>query len=1213
MDKRLLFSAALVAAFSANEAKATDHVTEPTAQPTKVNLKLDGTDTVAIKNVKADMWLVNGLAYETQTSLAKETSTTSSMGVAIVPVEGKKGCYTLFNNNVKKGTDFTNKIFYNASDDNGGNSYVDYASQGIAKTYWEIYLNEDGTFQLQADTTSNKSTTSKTRAGYNPNDNGLDGVGTEVAEGFANFRPVLKPSASSDYGLDWQAYSYEYFYRKDILMPAINTAIDDNPDCDFDAVVKIYNDEKATLGDLKRAKQMINEIIRNNAIKGGTADSPADLTAYITNASCDALTGWTYECEYDTDGNVGSGGHGTNWQAHSGTYTSADKELTTSKFIERWISSSSNPSTNNAAGTGHLSDGYIKQTLTNLPAGGYRVSCYAMATNQGKGDDYTVTGVSLFATSGENEKSAAVATKAGVPQKFTFLMAVGEGQDLTVGFKLDNTDANWVFVDEFKVEYCGQDAKLMNLTDMQDVATEMQDNLEGYAACPTYIKSAQDLIEKALDMSTDDNTEEEIADMKKQLEAAQALIETSVDKYVAFQKLLDEINAFMSEGFESEEVSDLDELVNDCGNDDGESAGDLTDSHSLNNDELDAYTVKLEAALDAARKSVIEAGSDVTYKITNPSFTNGQTGWTCTNSPVTSSSYENTEAYEKTFDMHQDLTNLPNGVYQLSVQAMHRVGTNATAAPMHENDTEDITACLYANDLTTKFASPYSASMASASGGSPADYEYNGGYIANSMQGFQTACAENKENYKVTLNVLVTDGNLTVGVKETTRPSSNSGDWAIWDNFTLTYVGNDQTAINTVSGPVIEQAEALYKSPMNADVLAALKEAVSKVQTEGKASTISALSAAIQTAEASIAAYKPLATAIENAKSRYETNEASYTTSEAAKAIYTNALQTAQNAYDNGTVKDDEVSDAIKALNSGFTQYVINDSKATASETSPADITNVIINSDFSTMDTTGWTAKTGTPGFQSSNNVECAEFYNCTFDYRQEIVGLPAGKYILQTRSFYRNGSSTTATVSDDDETLKYNVNENAYLYFSDKSETESDVQAADADSDLPESKVALKPITAHVIDLTTEQEELGLSGNTGLTSFGTTEEGNTTYVVNDMIRANILFKNETYGSKFDSDELEFNYDGQSDFRIGFIKTVSESADWTIIKNVTLKYAGASKDATGISEVTTGDAVATKIYTTDGVQVSKLQKGINIVETTMKDGSKKVKKVVVK
>lgn len=53
---------------------------------------------------------------------------------------------------------------------------------------------------------------------------------------------------------------------------------------------------------------------------------------------------------------------------------------------------------------------------------------------------------------------------------------------------------------------------------------------------------------------------------------------------------------------------------------------------------------------------------------------------------------------------------------------------------------------------------------------------------------------------------------------------------------------------------------------------------------------------------------------------------------------------------------------------------------------------------------------------------------------------------------------------------------------------------------------------------------------------------------------------------------------------------------------------------STGIENISTSsDVLNTKIYSADGVQASKLQRGINIVVKTMADGSKKTSKVVMK
>lgn len=1185
MDKRLLYSAVLVASLSTNYAQA--QVNDPVL-PNPVQLKLDGTDTVAIKNILADKWLTNGNAYGTQTSLG-----TTGLGFVIVPNKGDdgqpNGTYSFCNDKSGKFGDFSNKIFLDSFDENGGNSYVDYNNQGIEKTYWKVTPNGT-TFRFQSNEQPD------TYAGYNPNDNGLDGKGETAVDDL--FRPAL--TADGSYGLEWAAYPYTYFYRLEKLKDQINSAHDEG--LDVSAVEAIYNNPNAEYWQLKEASRVITDARRNKAMAEATAESPVNITEYAPDANCDALTGWTHDCIYDDTGDVGHGGHGTNWQAHSSKYTASDG-YETENFIERWVNGNSDPVTNTeVAGAGRLSDGVLSQTLHNLPAGGYKVTCYAMATQQSKGNDYKVEGVSVFADTKATKNSQTVATKANVPQKYEFLLDIKEGEDLTIGFKLDNCTANWVFVDNFQIEYCGPSFKAMNLNDVQTAAEDLDAKLAGVNACPTYTDKAAELIESARAMTEDGTTDEEINTMKKELSDIAAKIEKSSALYAELETLNATIGEFLAEDPAGDEFDAFMELYEDCGNGDGAEA--LMSTWSLDNDQLTQYMADLKVKLENAQNASIKPGDDITRKIVNPSFDSGSEGWTVKEgNPTFDETYKNCEVYQGTFDIYQDITNIPDGVYELSVLAFQRVAGNDIASVAHDNGTEDITAFIYANDLETPFTSPYTYGMKENSGD---DYKYNLNgeevYIPNSMKGMAAATTENPEAYTVTVPMFVEGGTLRIGVREKRRPSNGTADWAIWDNFRLKYIGGKGEALNVVTTPLIAKAAGLLDSKMNADVRTQLEAAKTALETEATVPGIHTLSAAIEAANTSIEAYKPLKEAIDNAQTRYEENEASSTTSETAKGLYNAAVATAQGIYDNGTAADAEIPAAIKALNEGVTKYVINDIIADASEAKPADITKVIANSDFATMSSTGWDVKDGTMGFQSGNNVEAGEFFNCTFNLQQTLVGLPAGMYRLTTQAFYRNGSDASAKVDDSDQ-LKYDVNENAYLYFSDKEiPTEEGKKVA---TELPETKQDIKTITAHKIAEDT-WNSVGLSDNGGLKKM---DDG--MYIPDNMITAQAFFKSDA-GSAYDSEPLNFNYDGNSDFRIGLIKNVTVTNDWTIVKNFKLYYLGV--DPTGISEIVTdANAVATKIYNASGMQIGKLQKGINIIETVMKDGSKKVKKVVVK
>lgn len=1186
MDKRLLYSAVLVASLSTNYAQA--QVKDPVL-PNPVQLKLDGTDTVAIKNILADQWLTNGNAYDTQTSLG-----TSGLGFVIVPNKGDdgqpNGTYSFCNDKSGKFGDFSNKIFLNSFDENGGNSYVDYNNQGIEKTYWKVTPNGT-TFKFQANEYP------ETYAGYNPNDTGLDGKGEAAVDGL--FRPALTEDGAN--GLEWQAYPYTYFYRLEKLKDQINSAHDEG--LDVSAVEAIYNNPNAEYWQLKEASRMITDARRNKAMADATAESRVDITEYAPDANCDALTGWTHDCIYDDKGDVGHGGHGTNWQTNSHAYTAPDG-YQTEKFIERWVHGNSDPvtGTEEVAGAGRLSDGVLSQTLHKLPAGGYKVTCYAMATQQTKGDDFKVEGVSVFADTKGTPNSQVVATKAGVPQKYEFLLDIKEGEDLTIGVKLDHCTANWVFVDNFQIVYCGPSFKAMNLNDVQTAAADLDAKLAGINACPIYTDKAAELIASANEMTVDSTPDEDINVMKKNLADVAAEIEKSSKLYAELETLNGTIQEFLALDPAGDEFDAFMELYNDCGT--GESAEDLTSTWSLNNEELTQYMADLKVKLENAQNASIKPGDDITRKIVNPSFDNGKEGWTVKEgNPTFNETYKNCEVYQGTFDIYQDITNIPDGVYELSVLAFQRVAENNVAYKAHDNSTEDITAFIYANDLETPFTSPYTYGMKENSGD---DFKYNLNgeevYIPNSMKGMAAATTENPDAYTVTVPMLVEGGTLRIGVREKRRPSNVNGswgDWAIWDNFRLKYIGSKGEALNAVTTPLIAKAAGLLDSKMNAEVRAQLEAAKTALETEATVPGIHTLSAAIEAANTSIEAYKPLQTAIENAQTRYDENEASSTTSDVAKGLYNAAKTTAENIYNNGTAADAEIPAAIKALNEGVTKYVINDIIADASEAKPADITKVIANSDFATMSSTGWDVKDGTMAFQSNNSVEAGEFFNCTFNLQQTLVGLPAGMYRLTTQAFYRNGKAA----KDGSDELKYDVNENAFIYFSDKEiPTEEGKKVA---TELPESKQAIKTITAHKI-AEDKWNDVGLSDNGGLYKM---KDG--MYIPDNMITAQAFFRSEA-GSAYDSEPLNFNYDGNSDFRIGLIKNVTVTNDWTIVKNFKLYYLGV--DPTGISEIVTdANAVATKIYNASGMQIGKLQKGINIIETVMKDGSKKVKKVVVK
>ncbi|MCD8237344.1 MAG: hypothetical protein LUD00_12035 [Prevotellaceae bacterium] len=151
------------------------------------------------------------------------------------------------------------------------------------------------------------------------------------------------------------------------------------------------------------------------------------------------------------------------------------------------------------------------------------------------------------------------------------------------------------------------------------------------------------------------------------------------------------------------------------------------------------------------------------------------------------------EKFNCIFDVHQTLTNVPNGYYIVTVQGFYRNGGFVDAAAAHNAGTEALNAVLYANNESTPIMSIFADSKEEAEGGWGTETE--AGYIPNSMANASNvftagAYAANK------LLVHVEDGTLTIGVK---KEVETANDWTIFDNFELSYLGEECVAIGGVN------------------------------------------------------------------------------------------------------------------------------------------------------------------------------------------------------------------------------------------------------------------------------------------------------------------------------------------------------------------------------------------------------------------------------
>lgn len=144
----------------------------------------------------------------------------------------------------------------------------------------------------------------------------------------------------------------------------------------------------------------------------------------------------------------------------------------------------------------------------------------------------------------------------------------------------------------------------------------------------------------------------------------------------------------------------------------------------------------------------------------------------------------NWQQWNATFDITQTVSGLPNGLYSMKVQGFYRPGAN---------DTESTTqrSFIYAGDeapVAIQLVSSDGAASADADKGLTTENTNTGSsvYVPNSQGDASKAFSKGLYDDNQVLNILVTDGTLTIGAK----CDENVGNaWTVIDNFRLYYYG----------------------------------------------------------------------------------------------------------------------------------------------------------------------------------------------------------------------------------------------------------------------------------------------------------------------------------------------------------------------------------------------------------------------------------------
>ena len=156
-------------------------------------------------------------------------------------------------------------------------------------------------------------------------------------------------------------------------------------------------------------------------------------------ATTESPDGWTFQADAWTDPGFGNYRNGT--------------VRVVSPFLERWNDTSYGP----------LPDNALSQTLSYLPAGKYQLSADVIAVRQasnswwGNISEEVGNGVYLFANNAKTE----CGTNNERPRHYVTEFTLDSKGTVTLGLRIEDTNANWVATDNFALYFMGTKSELI--------------------------------------------------------------------------------------------------------------------------------------------------------------------------------------------------------------------------------------------------------------------------------------------------------------------------------------------------------------------------------------------------------------------------------------------------------------------------------------------------------------------------------------------------------------------------------------------------------------------------------------------------------------------------------------------------------------------------------------------------------------------------------
>lgn len=472
----------------------------------------------------------------------------------------------------------------------------------------------------------------------------------------------------------------------------------------------------------------------------------------------------------------------TSWEGEFQTQTASYPNFS-GTFAEKWCGSYKTGTGQTLTEDGKtyylLSDFSCSQTI-DVENGVYVLGAYVIANNQDLSRLNPVEGVLLCA----NEDVTSCASGNGVPAWHQVSTVVTDGK-LTVALRTQNTTANWVAWDGITLtRYTGETVEEAKLAWVLDELVKISETTVAELLESTIQTSIAAALQASVDAVADVTTyaagEELLATIKAQIEEANASKDAYAALFAAIEAAEFELGRDFTEG--------LDEFNAAIA-----VAQSLYDNPTASVPEVEAAIVKLNDDIFTFQMLNAEGTTefDVTNKyITNPTMRKGNEGWSGTPPGL---EYEVMEFYDCNFDMYQELTDLPKGMYVVRVQAFYRTGGNDSGAA-YQDGTENITAELYANESSVPLLSMYqhTASEMGVTNDQVLNDYVNMRVAVNEAFNLTNPLTGNLYYTENEVTVLVQDGNLKIGLRNSNHGGSS---WCAFRDFKLGYYGNFPGAV----------------------------------------------------------------------------------------------------------------------------------------------------------------------------------------------------------------------------------------------------------------------------------------------------------------------------------------------------------------------------------------------------------------------------------